>query len=180
MTYASELIQQYRQALHYLWNMHFWAPEPFREYASVRQFDRVKLPLFLSLVVDRLGSDLEDPKQIFGSAFKVVPPVTRARSTIPSLMIERPQAKGVWELINGPFSGEQIKLSLIDFFDWQLLGWRDFRYYLVKIDEFHPDPSLRDCKALVEVGDVDVLWEPPGILGLPQQRRRQNDADNEK
>lgn len=168
MTYATELIQRYRQALHHLWNMHFWAPEPFREYAAVRQFDRVKLPLFLALVVDRLGSDLEDPKKIFGDAFKVVPPVTRPGSTIPSLMIESLEPKGVWKQMKGPFTGDQIKLSLLDFFDWQLLGWRDFRYYIVKIDEFQPDQSLVGYKALVEVGDVDVLWEAPGILGLPR------------
>ena len=168
MTYATELIQRYRQALHHLWNMHFWAHQPFRDYASVQQFDRVKLPLFLSLVVDRLGSDLEDPQEIFGDAFKVVPPLTQPYGSIPSLLIEDPAAKGVWKVVNGPFKADDIKLSLLDFFDWQILDWRDFRYYLVRIDAFQPDSSWVGCQGLVEVGNVDVLWESPGILGLPR------------
>jgi hypothetical protein len=169
MTYATELIQMYRQALHQLWNMHFWAPEPFRDYASVKQFDRVKLPLFLSLVVDRLGSDLEEPTQLFGEAFHVVPPVTpRTQRTIPSLMFENPDFKGTWKIVNGPFGPGDINLSLLDFFDWNQVGWRDFRYYLVRIHECRADQSLVGCRGLVEVEHVDVLWEPPGILGLPR------------
>ena len=170
MTYATELVQLYRQALHHLWNMHFWAPSQFRDYVSVKQFNRVKLPLFLSLVVDRLGSDLEDPQQIFGDAFKVVPPLAPADGSIPSLMIEDPQAKGVWRTVNGPFRTRDLKLCLLDFFDWQEEDWRDFRYFLVRVDAMELDSSWVGCNGLVEVGYVDVLWEPPGILGLPRPR----------
>ena len=167
MTYATELVNLYRQALHQLWNMHFWAPEPYRDIASVRQFDRVKLPLFLALVVDRLGSDLADPERIFGDAFKVVPPVSKPYGSIPSLLIESPEKSGIWKTMQGPFKADDVNLSLLDFFDWQQLGWRDFRYFLVHVKALPAHPSLIGCCGLVEVGDVDVLWEPPGILGLP-------------
>jgi hypothetical protein len=168
VTYATELVQRYGQALHQLWNMHFWAPEPFRDYASVRQFDRLKLPLFLSLVVDRLGSDLEQPTQLFGNAFRVVPPVAKPPGTLSSLLIEHPGAKGAWKSVNGPFGPTDIKMCLLDFFDWNLLAWRDFRYYLVQIDECRAEQSLAGCRGLIEVEYVDILWEPPGILGLPR------------
>ena len=84
-------------------------------------------------------------------------------------MIETPEAKGVWKTVDGPFQANDVKLGLLDFFDWQLLDWRDFRYFLVRVDEFQPNPSLAGCRGLVEVSDVDVLWEPPDILGLPRR-----------
>jgi hypothetical protein len=154
-------------------------PEPFLDIASVRQLDRVKLPLFLALVVDRLGSDLADPERIFGDSFKVVPPVSKPYGSIPSLFIESPGKSGIWETIQGPFKTDDVKPSLLDFFDWQQLGWRDFRHFLVQVDSFPAHPSLTRCRGLVEVGDVDVLWEPPGILGLPRRFSAQPEPTSE-
>lgn len=127
MTYATELIRRYRQALHQLWNMHFWAAEAFRDYASVQQFDRVKVPLFLSLVIDRMGSDLEQPTRLFGEALRVVPRVTQPHSTIQSLMVESPNSKGAWKIVSGPFGASDLNMCLLDFFDFNLLAWRDFQ-----------------------------------------------------
>ncbi len=172
MTYATELVQRYRLALHTLWNLHFWAPEPFRDEHAATQFERVKLPLFLSLVEDRLGSDLPAPTRIFGDAFQLVPPLNTQRSGIPSLLVERRPSSGFWELVNGPFEANRIRLVLLDFFDWELQSWRDFRYYLARIEAFPDDPSLAGSRALVEVPHADVLWEPPGILGMPAPQHR--------
>ena len=59
MVYATEAVMMYRQALNYLWNMHFFAPQEFRhyEYAPWERFKKVQLPLFNTLVLDVLGSD---------------------------------------------------------------------------------------------------------------------------
>ena len=65
----------------------------------------------------------------------------------------------VWESLSGPFSRDQIKLTLIDFFDWNLRSWRDFRYFKVKILEFQARPEVVGREGLVEVADVDVLWD---------------------
>jgi len=144
----------------------FWASDPFRNVAAVDQLNRVKLPLFLSLVLYRLGSDLEDPTEIFGDPFKIVPRVTQSDSSIPDIRVEPPGRTGIWELRKGPFKANDLKMSARDFYNWQTRGWREFRYYLSRIDEFPADPSLVGSQALVEVGHVDVLWDPPGILGL--------------
>jgi len=60
----------------------------------------------------------------------------------------------------GPFSDSQLKLTLVDFFDWNVRNWRDFRYYLVKIVAFENKPELVNCEGLVDVLDTDALWNP--------------------
>ena len=61
-------------------------------------------------------------------------------------------------------------MSVIDFFDLNLRSWREFRYYRTKIEAFPADPSLVGCEALLEVGNVDVIWQPSRVLGRPVQR----------
>ena len=74
--------------------------------------------------------------------------------------MKRKPDSGVFEWIKGDFNEDDLKLSIIDFFDFQVGGWREFRYYLAKVEYFPMDTSLVGCQALIEVGGVDVVWEP--------------------
>lgn len=171
MTYATEIVQNYRLALRDLWNNHFWLSEPYRDSARVPEFKALKLPLFVSLVAMRLGPDLKPPKELFGSAYLVVPPAkVRGYGSIPLMQVERKDRPGIWEVVQGPFTGDGLKLVLLDFFDWAVEDWRDFRYFLVRIELFEQHAELVGCNALVDVLTADVLWDPPEILGLPHRR----------
>ena len=170
MIYATELVQRYRQALIYLWNMQYWAPNEFRDWDCVAEFNPLKLPLFIGLVVNRLHSHAAEPARIFGEEYKIVPHLTHSGSSIATFMVDRKLHKArVFEEIKGPFKADDLKLSIVDLFDWQALGWREFRYYLARVDHFSPDPSIVGCEALVDVSYVDVIWHPAQILGLPIQ-----------
>ena len=74
MTLATELIQQYRFALRDLWNTYFWGDKSDRDWESLKVFNELKLPLFTALVATRLQSYVAPPHEIFGEAFRVVPP----------------------------------------------------------------------------------------------------------
>ena len=69
-------------------------------------------------------------------------------------------AEGVWRNLPGPFETPPLKLTLLDFFDWHNFHWRDFRYYLTRIEEFKGHDELAGKRALVEVLDADVMWGP--------------------
>lgn len=134
------------------------------------EFNRLKLPLFISLVVNRMHSDAAEPSKLFGEEYRIVPKLMPCGSGIPTFMVDRRQhTAGVFELLKGPFKADDLKLSVIDLFDWQELGWREFRYYRARVEHFSPDPSIVGCEALVDVSEVDVLWHPAQILGLPIQ-----------
>ena len=75
MTYATELVQHYRLALRYLWDVHFRLPQFAPDLSTVRDFDCLKLPLYRALPARRLEPLGEEPGAIFGATFSVVPPL---------------------------------------------------------------------------------------------------------
>lgn len=162
MTLATEIIQNYRFALRCLWNGHYWKDERFRDFESVRDFEKILAPLFRGLVTRRLEPLAELPKPgqpLFGSTFQIVPGMdTEQISTMFVNMQSADNPDNSWEVVAGPFSRDQIKLTLIDFFDWSVHTWRDFRYYKVKILHLQGRPELVGREGLVEVSEADVLW----------------------
>ncbi len=156
MTHATEIIQQYRLALRHIWNSHFWGNQgpSFRDWESVRDFEKLKLPIYEALVARRLEPLGAVPKAVFGNAFRVVPPATSGQMS----MIQIETVGGQWSPFSGPFQAGDVNLILLDFFDWDLLNWRDFRYYLVRVDAFEGRPEAVGRQGLVDVLDSDVVW----------------------
>ncbi len=162
MTLATEIIQSYRLALQSLWNVHYWHDERFRDWESVKDFDKIRPALFRGLVSRRLeplaepsGSDQE----VFGPAYRVIPSLTTG--LIPTMFVNMRSADAPnlnWEHLPGPFSKDHVKLTLIDLFDWNVRCYRDFRYYRVKVLDFKGRPEFVGQEGLVDVLDVDVLW----------------------
>lgn len=133
----------------------------------------LKLPLFIALVMSKLDFRGPDPTSIFGDSFKVVPRISSG-NILGSLRVDigfadRPGE--CWTQLTGSFRSEDLELTLIDFFDWEELNWRDFRYYRVRINRLNGHPESAGREGLVENTDVDVLWEPTGIVGLPPSKR---------
>lgn len=162
MTVATELIQNYRLALRDLWNLHFWRDQGYRDWESVKDFERAQLPLFRGLVARRLEPLGEPCQFVFGSSYQVAPSLTTER--LPTMMVE--SSKSIWEQLPGPFSANQLKLTIIDFFDWNVRHWRDFRYYRVKIEALEGRPELVGHDGLVDVLDAAVLWNAERDLAV--------------
>ena len=76
MTLATELVQNYRLALRTLWTTYYWSNPAFRDYQSVRDFEKAELVLFRGLVARRLEPLGITSDEIFGSSFRVVPAFT--------------------------------------------------------------------------------------------------------
>ena len=169
MTYATDIVQQYRIALRHLWNAHLWPAPRVSDWEPIGLLNGLKLPLFIALVMSQLDLRGPDPTAIFGDSFKVVPKIS-AGNVLGSLLVDvgfadRPGQ--CFTQMTGTFRPEDLSLTPIDFFDWDELNWRDFRYYRVRINRLNGHPESAGREGLVENTDVDVLWEPPGIVGLP-------------
>ncbi len=159
MTLATEIVQNYRLALRTLWNTHYWSNPAYRDYQSVRDFEKAELLLFRGLVARRLEPLALHSDEIFGSSFRIVP-AFRTQQIAVIIVAERigdtPNFK--WDEVSGPFTAKQLKLTLLNFFDWEIENWRDFRYFRVRIQAFEDKPQFIGCDALVEVLHADVLW----------------------
>ncbi|MBV9760726.1 MAG: hypothetical protein JO340_09185 [Acidobacteriaceae bacterium] len=169
MIYATEVVQQYRVALRYLWNAHLRPDTGANDWEPVRALNALKLPLFLALVMRKLDYHGEDPTQIFGNAFRVVPPLS-AGGILGALRVDTgfPDRPGkCFVEVKGSFSAQDLDLTLLDFFDWSELNWRDFRFYRVRINRLNGHPASAGREGVVENGDVDVLWKPTEMVGRP-------------
>jgi hypothetical protein len=167
MTDVTNLVQQYRLLLRHIWNTCFWGDPALRDWRSVKVFDELKGPLFLALVADRLDpppSELPPAGNVFGPSFRVVGNLrSESRPAFGSLYVDvgfdgSSQGK-CWDHLVGPFLTDGIRLALIDFYDWTPLGYRDFRYYLVRIESFNDQPDKVGREAMVDVSEADVFWE---------------------
>ena len=65
---------------------------------------------------------------------------------------------GVWMPVKGPLVAGDIKLTLVDFFDWQPLSYINLCYYMALITAFPKHPEHVGQHALVGVGTARVLW----------------------
>jgi len=155
MTRATEYVQKYRLALRDIWNYHMRFLFPV-DGDSVRDFESLKLPLFRALVARQLEPLGEPEDRIFGNSFKVVPALNSGPlRSIQPLGAEDQPARGV---VTGPFGSGELSLVLVDFFDWDELGWRDLHYYRVRVDRCNGHTSLEGREALVPVAEADVIF----------------------
>ncbi len=67
---------------------------------------------------------------------------------------------GVWRVLDGPFTDEDLKITLVDLFDWSPMGYIDLRYYVALIEECPKQPEIVGHHALVDVTFARVLWQP--------------------
>lgn len=174
MTYATDIVQQYRVAMRYLWNAHLWIDPSARDWEPVRLLNGLKLPVFIALVMSKLDFRGPDPSSVFGDSFKVVPKISSG-GVLGSLLVDVgfPDRPGkCFTPVPGSFRAEDLDLTLLDFFDWNELDWRDFRYYRVRINRLNGRTDSAGREGLVENTDVDILWEPTGIVGLPANLRQ--------
>src|ERR1700736_73982 len=114
-----DIVQRYRATLRHTWNSCFWVDPKLRNWDSVYAFRNLKLPLFRAIVGNAL--ELEPTDRIFGEEFQIVPNGIFSEG-FPYLQIDSRklsiQGEGTWLRLNGPFRADDVRLTLMDLFDW--------------------------------------------------------------
>jgi hypothetical protein len=105
---------------------------------------------------------LDPSEKTFGAGFLVMPNVIY-RDGFPALQINArlpggPDG-GIWESFPGPFKEDDVRLTLLDLFDWTPLGYIDLRFYVVLVDSFRSHPDKVGHHALVDVNQADVFLD---------------------
>jgi hypothetical protein len=153
---VTDCLSPYREAVRHLWNTlfansdlaSFDSVDTFAEIAD-RLFDAVVVPL----IVARAGPASDGAQR---GSLRVVPSMPDG---VP-IMIENPREGDrncYWDHPITQIRPEGVDLRYVGYFDWDSLGSRDYRYYLVEIVRFLAHPELERRRALVEVGHASIM-----------------------
>lgn len=159
------LIENFREAARHLWNAHYRQRLAERDPWDVRDsFDEVTGPLFGSLVLAPLGirstalapANVWEPTPVTGL---IVRP--SSESGVP-IMINRDRPRsGYWDHPKDRITGDEAKLLLARFFDFDQLGCRDFRYLEVLIASSERHPEIAGRWALLDFEYARVFVGQP-------------------
>ena len=161
----TKLMNIYRECARNLWNVYF-QPQVLLHKSTTKwnffdEFDDICSLIFKLLILNPLGmisfkkSSSYDKYMKHLTFIRIIP---LAESGVP-IQINREvnQSYGYWDhkiRVIKPFDAD---LCFVDFFDFNLLAFRDFQYYLIKIINSSTNPELVDHYALIECNHTKVL-----------------------
>jgi hypothetical protein len=159
---VSHLFGNYRECARHLWNVYFRPlAQPTQDWDVRDEFDTIARDIFSSLVLRPLGIlDCElspscAPEPLALSRFSAVPAVEHGTP----IMINRDLPRsGYWDHPISRVRANEVELHLLRFFDFDQLGYRDFRYYEVLIHASSAYPEIVGRPALIEFDDAKVLF----------------------
>jgi hypothetical protein len=159
---VTQLFTTYRECVRHLWNTYF---QPVAASASdwdIRdEFDAIARSIFSTLVLRPLDdfehelSPASAERPVVLPGFRVVP---IPDSGVPILINRDMPRRGYWDHPVSRIRPAEVELHLIRFFDFDELGFRDWRYYEVFIHSSATYPDTVGRAALIECKHATVLF----------------------
>lgn len=120
--------------------------------------------LFTSLVLNQVSSDGLKCKK--ASAYDKTPEpllfftiVPSAESGVPINISRDKKSYGYWDYPINLVKSNEFEMRFIDFFDFDLLGFRDFQYCRVRIIQSNLNPDLIGHDALLCCNDIRIFFD---------------------
>jgi hypothetical protein len=163
---VTHLFSIYQECVRHLWNTYFRpVAEPTQNWDMREEFDAVGCEIFSTLVLRPLGvldhelaaASSPSPRALPG--FRIVP-MGECGSPI-CINRDRPRS-GYWDYPLSVVRHGEVELHLLRYFDFDELGWRDFRYYEVVVHASSKYPDIVGRAALIEVHHAKVLFTTTG------------------
>jgi hypothetical protein len=152
----------YREAVRHLWNSAFSTlDDPLRFGACLDLFEQVDDIIFLALVCEPIGIELEE-RASFDPILSLKVIIT-SHTEIPVMINRLIPASGYWDHHITSLSVSDIDLAFISYFDWDAYNQKDLRYYRVRIVDSKSQPDLIGRDALIETFYADVFWDGEGL-----------------
>jgi hypothetical protein len=162
-------LQMYRECVRHVWNTHFLAPiaSSSDKWTLRDEFDDVCCILFGALVVEPLGlAPASQARGILSGSRSATPRtlpwfrlVPNAAAGVPIMVNRDPTLdSGYWDYPLQRVAADDVDLRFVRWFDFDELAFRDFRYYLVRIDSARCD-NVAGRAALIECDYVQVLFD---------------------
>jgi hypothetical protein len=179
MTDITERIQGYRECVRHIWNTHFRADAERRNDWDLRdEFCDAALILFRALVLH--GLDVAET-ELLADYRAEQEPLAFLRLVIQTssqALINRTGASGYWDDPVTQLEKGDCELRFIQFFDWWVLGFRDYAFYRVRIVASPRYPHLVGRDALVPVtSSVKIFCDIPASDTLGERDDRADDGN---
>jgi hypothetical protein len=158
----------YRECVRHLWNIQFRpvvdsARPSFERTWDIRdEFDEIARSIFSSLVLNPMGLFNHKLSAASSSEPSVLPDfriVPSSKHGVRILINRDLPRSGYWDHPVSEIKPEDVELHLLRFFDFDQLGFRDFRYYEVIIHASPTFPEIVGRAALIDFNDAKVLLE---------------------
>ena len=155
---CTELFLRYREIARLTWNLGFWSNPKLREWDSLEPYKEATARLFEGMILLALGyqgriKDVGTPGEVayfqVKAKHEVELRVDSNRSSDPSHVWGDP-------IVRLTSNGNSHRLRFLRFFDWDVLGARDFRFLEVVIELLNDRPELTGRHALVELSGCSV------------------------
>src|SRR5688572_12848200 len=162
MTDVTALMQNYRECVRHLWNVHFRLEAESRQDWDLRgQFCDAALILFRALVLS--GLDVDDSAVLPDYRTDQAPMMFLRLDVEPcsEILVNRTGAGTYWDDPVTRLEPGDCDLRFIQFFDWWELGVKECAFYRVRIVGSSRHPHLVGRDALLPVtSSVKVFCEP--------------------
>jgi len=156
----TEHISDFREASRHLWNTHFRREaKPNQDWDLRDAFSEVHVALFNAMVRFHLPDAAPPIPHLYDSERNVLTQYRiSARPDRLPLMINRDlPASGYWDHPTKWVESSAVDLRLIALWDWDSLGFMDFRYFRVRIVGAD-DPEIVDRDALADAEHCNVEY----------------------
>jgi hypothetical protein len=157
---VTEIFNNYRECVRSLWNAYFLTLQP--NWDGRDKYEDICTTLFGALVLDQVDRTNYSKAPAYSLSqeplliFKIVP-LLNDRTPI---NINRDKKRSAyWDHPTNIVKPDAVDLRFIDYFDFDLLGRREYKYCLARIVASKVNQDLIDRDALIECAHISIHFD---------------------
>jgi hypothetical protein len=159
---VTDLFNRYRECVLSIWNGYLKEPDQDIRFDVRDRWADACVFLFRALVLYPL--DYDDPSIL--PEYRGEQQAIRVIRVVPikecEILINENPHSGVWEPTTSNL--EDVDLRFISFWDWDVLGKREFEYVKVLIDEWTKYPEKKNKLALIKTSDAKIMFDERALV----------------
>jgi hypothetical protein len=164
MSDVTHLFADYRESVRHLWNAAFRHATAPPSWDSQEAFEHVADCLFYALVLFPLGlSGPQLPSKLLQTLIAGLRIVPDSEHGVPIMISRDQEGSGYWDHPVNRVGPNDAELEFVGFFDFDQLGFRNFRYYDVLIRSSLTHPEIAGRAALLDCDYAKVFYEKPRV-----------------
>src|SRR5258706_2086236 len=161
MTDVTQILNRYRECVRNLWNVFFWI-QLNPDWDIRDKYEDICVKLFSTLVLDQVSRNdyLKSPPYSKSREpllfFRVIP---SASGGVPININREKNTSPYWDHPIKIIKPGEMDLRFVDYFDFDVLQFREYRYCLVKIVASKINTDLVGRDALIECDHISIQFD---------------------
>lgn len=159
---VTKFMNRYCECARHLWNTYFLEHiSPQNQWDISDEFDEICTRLFSSLVLHQIGCIAHKKShryEQFPEPLLCLSVVPSGEAGVPISINREVKASGYWDYPIECITPSDVDLRFIDFFDFDVVGYRDFEYYRVRVVGSPEYPDILGRDALIKTHYANVFF----------------------